>query len=97
MGLLAGRFGGRPAARAAAAILMVNPLFLQNATYPWTKLQAAFLILAGLYFFLGCATTTRARHGRRSSARSSLGGAVVTHYSAGPYVAVLALAWAAMA
>jgi 4-amino-4-deoxy-L-arabinose transferase-like glycosyltransferase len=36
----------------AAVVLMLNPLFLQNATYPWTKLQAAFFILSGLYFFL---------------------------------------------
>ena len=52
VGLLAWRFGGRHAARVAAAILMVNPLFLQNATYPWTKLPAAFFILSSLYFFL---------------------------------------------
>ena len=96
VGLLAGRFGGRPAARIAAAVLMVNPLFLQNATYPWTKLPAVFFILSGLYFFL------RVRDADESSGRAAVvcallfGGAVVTHYSAGPYVGVLALAWAAM-
>ena len=95
VGLLAGRFGGRGAPRAAAAILMVNPLFIQNATYPWTKLQAAFFILTGLYFFL------RVRDGDGNSGRAApvcalaLGGAVLTHYSAGPYVAVLAAAWIA--
>jgi 4-amino-4-deoxy-L-arabinose transferase-like glycosyltransferase len=94
-GLLAARFGGRSAARIAAVVLMVNPLFLQNATYPWTKLPAAFFILAGLYFFL------RGRDDDGSASRSGvlcallLGGAVVTHYSAGPYVAVLAAAWIA--
>jgi 4-amino-4-deoxy-L-arabinose transferase-like glycosyltransferase len=96
VGLLAGRLGGRPAARAAAAILMVNPMFLQNATYPWTKLQAVFFILAGLYFFL------RLRDGDSGPGRTAvlcavlLGGAVLTHYSAGPYVAVLAAAWVVM-
>jgi len=96
MGLLAGRFGGRPAARVAAVILMINPLFLQNATYPWTKLPAVFFILGGLYFFL------RVRDDDEASGRAAivcalmLGGAVVTHYSAGPYVAVLAAAWIAM-
>jgi hypothetical protein len=50
--LIAGRFGGRRAARLAAVILLLNPLFMQNATYPWTKLQAVFFILSGLYFFL---------------------------------------------
>jgi 4-amino-4-deoxy-L-arabinose transferase-like glycosyltransferase len=96
VGLLAGRFGGRPAARLAVVVLMLNPLFLQNATYPWTKLIAVFFILTGLYFFL------RVRDDDGSSASAavvcglSLGGAVVTHYSAGPYVAVLAAAWIAM-
>jgi 4-amino-4-deoxy-L-arabinose transferase-like glycosyltransferase len=96
VGLLAGRFGGGRAARVAAVILMVNPLFLQNATYPWTKLPAVFFILGGLYFFL------RVRDGDALSGRAAvvcallLGGAVVTHYSAGPYVGVLALAWIAM-
>src|SRR5271170_3715246 len=52
VGLLAGRFGGRRAARIAAVLVMLNPLFLQNATYPWTKLLAVFFILTGLYFFL---------------------------------------------
>jgi Dolichyl-phosphate-mannose-protein mannosyltransferase len=95
VGLLASRFGGARAARVAAAILMVNPLFVQNATYPWTKLQAAFFILAALYFFL------RARDGDEASPRSAvlcavfLGGGIVTHYSAGPYAAVLAAAWLA--
>jgi 4-amino-4-deoxy-L-arabinose transferase-like glycosyltransferase len=96
VGLLAGRFGGGRAARVAAVVLMVNPLFLQNATYPWTKLPAVFFILGGLYFFL------RVRDGDALSGRAAvvcallLGGAVVTHYSAGPYVGVLALAWIAM-
>ena len=93
VGLLAVRFGGRSAARLAALVLMLNPLFVQNSTYPWTKLQAAFFILAGLYFFL------RVRDQDAPPATAGvlcglcLGGAVVTHYSAGPYVVVLAAAW----
>jgi len=96
MGLLASRFGGRSAARVAAVILMINPLFLQNATYPWTKLPAVFFILAGFYFFL------RVRDDDDVSGRAAvvcallLGGAILTHYSAGPYVGVLAVAWLAM-
>jgi Dolichyl-phosphate-mannose-protein mannosyltransferase len=93
VGLLALRFGGRPAARVAAVVLMLSPLFMENATYPWTKLQAAFFILAGLYFFL------RVRDNDSQSGKAGiacalcLGGAVVTHYSAGPYVLVIAAAW----
>ena len=96
VGLLAGRFGGRRAARIAVIVLMLNPLFLQNATYPWTKLPAVFFILTGLYFFL------RVRDDDEASGRAavvcalSLGGAVLTHYSAGPYVATLALLWIVM-
>jgi len=95
-GLLAGRFGGRSASRMAAVILMLSPLFVQNATYPWTKLEAVFFILTGLYFFL----RVRDRDAGSASAgvvcAISLGGAVVTHYSAGPYVVVLAAAWLAV-
>jgi 4-amino-4-deoxy-L-arabinose transferase-like glycosyltransferase len=96
VGLLAGRFGGRGAARVAAVLMMVNPMFLQNATYPWTKLPAAFFILSGLYFYL------RVRDDDEASGRAAivcalcLAGAVVTHYSAGPYVVTLALLWVLM-
>jgi len=95
VGLLAGRFGGRSAARLAAVILMVNPLFLQNATYPWTKLPAVFFILAGFYFFLRVRDDDDRSAGAAIACALLLGGAVVTHYSAGPYVCVIALAWAA--
>jgi 4-amino-4-deoxy-L-arabinose transferase-like glycosyltransferase len=92
VGLLAQRFGGPGTARLAAVFLMLNPLFVQNATFPWTKLVAAFLVLAGFAFFL------RARERGGSAPLMALcalclGGAVVAHYSAGPYVVVLALAW----
>jgi 4-amino-4-deoxy-L-arabinose transferase-like glycosyltransferase len=96
VGLLAGRFGGRSAPRMAVVVLILSPLFVQNATYPWTKLPAVFFILTGLYFFL------RMRDRDPNSGKAaflcalSLGGAVVTHYSSGPYVLVLAAAWIAI-
>jgi hypothetical protein len=96
VGLLAQRFGGPRAARIAAVILMVNPMFVQNATYPWTKLQAAFFVLAGFYFFLR--VRDRDGRGRRQAVLCALllGAAFLTHYSAGPYIVVLAAAWLAM-
>ena len=94
-GLLASRFGGRPAARMAVVIILVSPLFLQNATYPWTKLPAAFFILGGLYFYLRVRDRDRDPLAPGVVCALLLGGAVVTHYSAGPYVAVLAAAWIA--
>ncbi len=93
VGLLAARFGGRPAARVAAVVVMLNPLFVQNATYPWTKLQAAFFILSGLYFFLRVRDQDAPPRTAGVLCAICLGGAVVTHYSAGPYVVVLAAAW----
>ena len=93
VGLLAGRFGGRQAARVAAVVLMANPLFMQNATYPWTKLLAAFFILSGLYFFLRLRDQDCPPATPGILCALCLGGAVVTHYSAGPYVATIAVAW----
>ena len=93
VGLLAARFGGARAARVAAVLLMLNPLFVQNATYPWTKLHAAFFILTGLYFFLRVRDQDAPPVTPGVLCGAALGGAVVTHYSAGPYVVVLAAAW----
>ena len=93
VGLLAQRFGGRPAARVAAVILMLSPLFTENSTYPWTKLQAAFFILTGFYFFLRVRDDDPHTGKAAIACALCLGGAVVTHYSAGPYVVVIAAAW----
>lgn len=93
VGLLASRFGGGRAARVAAVLLMLCPLFVQNATYPWTKLHAAFFILTGLYFFLRVRDQDAPALTPGVLCAVSLGGAVVTHYSSGPYVVVLAAAW----
>jgi hypothetical protein len=96
VGLLAGRFGGRSASRIAAVALMLSPLFVENSTYPWTKLQAAFFILTGLYFFLRVRDSDARGATAAVTCALCLGGAVVTHYSAGPYVLVIAAAWIAI-
>jgi hypothetical protein len=96
LALLAGRFGGRRAIRVAAALVMVSPLFVQNSTYPWTKLHAAFFILTGFYFFLRVRDDDDASPMAAIACALCLGAAVVTHYSAGPYVVVLAVAWVAL-
>jgi 4-amino-4-deoxy-L-arabinose transferase-like glycosyltransferase len=90
---LAARFGGARAARIAAVLLMVSPLFMENATFPWTKLQAAFFILSGLYFFLRVGDASQDPVAPGFLAGAALGAAAVTHYSAGPYVVVLGAAW----
>lgn len=91
--LLARRFGGGRRATAGLALLfMVNPLFVQNAAFAWTKLPAAFFILAALHFFLRAKDDASVRAGLPLCA-VLLAAGLVTHYSAGPYVVMLALAW----
>ena len=69
--------------------LMFNPMVVQNVTYSWTKLLAAFYVLAGVYFYL------RGWHENKHSwtlmAFTSLSAGIVTHYSAGPYTLFLAI------
>jgi 4-amino-4-deoxy-L-arabinose transferase-like glycosyltransferase len=96
LGLIAVRLGGAGAARIAAVIVMLNPLFIQNCTYPWTKLPAAFFILAGLYFFLRVRSRDRGSRACAVLCGVLLGAGVVTHYSAGPYVLAIGVGWLIM-
>jgi hypothetical protein len=90
-----GQAGGGPAAIAVLAVLfMLSPLWVQNATYPWTKLPAAFFILSALYFFLR-AHDAGAPPIAGPLFAGSLAGGILTHYSAGPYALLLAPAWLA--
>ena len=80
----AGRF--RPAV--LAAFVLASPFVMQNATYCWTKLPAAFFVLAGLAFYL------RGVRGDRVClplAFLSFAGGMASHYSAVPYALVPAL------
>ena len=90
--LLARRFArGTDPAAALLVLLMLSPLFIQNATFAWTKLPAAAFTLAGLFFFLRAGRATDAP--RLRCAALCLATAVLTHYSAVPYVLVLGVAW----
>lgn len=75
-----------------AMLFMVNPLFVQNATFAWTKLPAAFLVLAALHFFLRAQAAAAPRSAGLLCA-VLLAGAFLAHYSAGPYIAMLVVAW----
>ncbi|HWA86505.1 MAG TPA: hypothetical protein VG710_09805, partial [Opitutus sp.] len=91
-GLFALHWGGRRSIAVLALLFLVNPLFVENATFAWTKLPAGFFVLAALYFFL------RSRGVGVPSGASLLGSALLgagllTHYSAGPYAVMLAAAW----
>jgi hypothetical protein len=64
-------------------LFLVNPFFLQNATYPWSKLITVFfIVLAILYYF----SYARNRDGQSlflAVALMTIG--FLTHYSAGPF------------
>ncbi len=91
--LLARRFGRRSEAIAVCAVFcLVSPLFVQNATFAWTKLPAAFGVLTALYFFLRAQEPGAPRAAALLFAMS-LASALLAHYSAGPYAVMLALGW----
>ena len=82
----------RTAIAVLAVLFMVNPLFVQNTVFPWTKLPAALLVLAALHFFL----RHRDGHAPLTSAllfATALAAALLTHYSAAPYALALGLGW----
>src|SRR5215471_3701532 len=90
--LLALRWGGARAVSVLAVLAMVNPYFVQNSTFAWTKFPAAFFVLIALYFFL------RARDPDSPGSApvvfaASLAAGILAHYSAGPYALLLAGAW----
>lgn len=87
--LLAGRLGnGARRAQAAFALLfMLNPSVVENGTFAWTKLVAAFFVLSALSVFIA---------GLGSDSRRPLAAAFflvaagfLAHYSAGPYAVAL--------
>jgi hypothetical protein len=77
-----------------AGFLILNPMFVQNATYSWTKLLAAFYVLTGVHFYLTGWKTGESP--RMIAAFASLSAAILTHYSAGPYAVCLGLHYLAV-
>lgn len=84
LAVLAWRWGGRRSVFVAAALVMMNPLFVQNATFPWTKLPAAFFVLAAVAFTL-VPDRSVAKHDWQLTALA-LSAGLLTHYSTGPYI-----------
>jgi hypothetical protein len=87
-----GPAGARVVVAGLAGLLMLNPSFVENATFAWTKLIAAGFILSGLYFFLR-AHDDDAPPAAGPLCAAGLAAGLLAHYSAGPYVALLAVAW----
>ncbi len=90
--LFARRWGGSRAIAIAVVVAMLNPLFLQNATFAWTKLPAAFFALCGLHFFLRALRAATPSADAMLSA-TFLAAGLLAHYSVGPYVVLLTGGW----
>ena len=72
-------------------LVMLNPMFVENATYPWTKLGCAAFVLVGIAFALRAWPADDFK--RWLLAVLALGAGVLAHYSAVPYFIVLAAAF----
>jgi len=66
-----------------------NPVLMQNVTYTWTKLLAAFFVLTGLCFYL--AAWRKRDGGRLAAAFLSFTAGCLTHYSAAVFAAFFLL------
>ncbi len=90
--VLAVRFGSPRAAALLAVLFMLNPLYVQNSTYAWTKLVTAACVLTGLYFYLRTRSPEPPPAAGPLTA-ASLGTGILAHYSAGVFALLLAAAW----
>lgn len=72
-------------------LLMLSPIFVQNATFPWTKLPAAYFIV------LAADLLTRRSAPLPPSSLAfvplALAAALLTHYSAAIWIVALGLTW----
>ncbi|HZM69363.1 MAG TPA: hypothetical protein VFB95_03220 [Candidatus Cryosericum sp.] len=75
--------------RILAITLMFQPTFVQNVSYTWTRMPAAFFVLAMVGFYVG---GWREGDPRRTLFAFLCGAAsILTHYSSAPYVLFLVL------
>jgi len=91
LGALALRHSRLPAAQTLgllALLCLCSPLWCQNTSFPWTKLPTAFLLLSALLLLEPAASSTTGPWSRHL-AWLLLGLAMLTHYSAGPWVLAL--------
>lgn len=71
------------------ALFAMNPLVMENVTYAWTKALTVFFVLFGLWLYL--AGLRKNDSLRVVAAFVSVSAGLLVHYSAGPYLAFLAL------
>lgn len=70
------------------ALLTFNPAIVENATYSWTKSLAEFFVLLAIWFYL--AAWRKRDSVRLVFAFGFLSAGLLVHYSAGPYLVILA-------
>lgn len=95
--LWARRFAaGRPEAATAllTVLFILNPSVAENSTFAWTKLPTVFFILSGLYFLVPGVIRKGPERARLAGGFALLAAGFLAHYSAGPYLVALVLAYA---
>lgn len=73
-------------------MLLASPLLVQNATFTWTKLPAAFFVLVAWVQL----TAPDRLPARLATAAIALAGGMLAHYSTGPWILALGFAWLAV-
>lgn len=68
-----------------AALLLGSPMFCAHLLFLWTRILTSFFLLAGLYFY--ARALSRRDQGRAMVAMGLLSAGMLTHYSAGPFLA----------
>ena len=74
-------------------LLLASPFVIQNLSFPWTKLPAAFFVLLAWQQLAPGAGEAGDR--RLVAAALALAGGMLAHYSTGPWIIAFAVAWVA--
>jgi hypothetical protein len=80
---------GKWAVLPLTGIFAMSPLAMESATYTWTKALSAFFVILAISLYLAALRKGDSR--RRVAAFLALSAGLLTHYSAGPYVAIVTL------
>jgi len=80
---------GRKQLLVLGVLFALNPVFVENVTYPWTKLLAGFYVVLSVWFYL--AALRKDDPGRMTAAFLAISAGFLVHYSAGPYALFLGL------
>jgi hypothetical protein len=77
-------WGGKRMGGLVAALMALSPWFVQNATYPWTKLFCAFYAVLGIWFYWRAISDEAAAESSRLKVMSllMLTAGCLVHYSA---------------